>query len=620
MNPISVGQEKQEKEILDTADLRIVDMLCKMSGTPDDTSLRTVLTDLALACAEGSLCLPVNLLAPVGATHGLPLQGSPSESKPLILHENRLYFHRHFHAEKNLAEGLLSRLRLDPISVDLQTARSVFQEILETKPLRTQGADSVPIQLTERQKWALAAATRERIFLLTGGPGTGKTALTTSLLRALIRLRNLAPHRIRLCAPTGRAAQRLQESLHNNLRSISQTEPDANNPDGKLLQIPVETLHRLLGYQPSNGRFARNPGDPLQADLVLLDEASMADAFTLSALIQALPLETTLILVGDADQLPAVEAGSILSELLPTNRQPGLSPESWKWISECFPENNPHEEVRFPLETIPTVILDRSHRSVSGILELADAINKGDADTVLQKPRLSAPDEDYPAALPDLIQRYAQSLFLEQHIDGRTYVECLRALRNPLTPEEENQILTCLFKFLDASRILACTRYGGLGCERVNTLARRKLEPLFEERTGIRDFGGFHGAPLLITRNDMRTGLSNGEIGIWLRGSAGLTACFRRGGEWLRFPAAFLPPWELAFATTVHKSQGSECDAILLVLPEAGNRLLTREILYTAVTRARKTADIFGSEAALLESLRERVPRHSGLRGYFRGD
>jgi exodeoxyribonuclease V alpha subunit len=604
-----------ELETLDAADLGVVDMLCQRAGMPEDAVLRIALTRLAQACEEGSLCLPMPETGLGDPARYAAIVGNASEPKPLILHKDRLYFHRHFHAERKLAEGFLERLRQGPVSCDLAAARTVLHEILKTHPLqtlRTPGKISSPLELTEGQKWALAASLRERIFLLSGGPGTGKTALTASLLRALIRLRHLEPSRIRLCAPTGRAAQRLQESLRSSLASLGELPP--GDPDAHLLDIHVETLHRLLGYHPPSGRFARNPDDPLQADLVLLDEASMADAFTLSALVQALPPETTLILVGDADQLPAIESGSVLSELLPSKRRPSLSTETWKWVAECFPETAPGAEKQSAQETVPAVILNTSHRAEKSLQELAEAIQKGDAETVLKKLHLQNSESDLAATLVPLLTEYSQSLFLEQRVRNRTYVEWLQLARE--VPGDVG-VLSALMEFLNRERILTCARYGGLGCEHINALIQKNLEPLFETQMNGRRSRGFHGAPILITRNDAATGLSNGEIGIWLRGRSGLTAYFQHGQEWRSFPAAFLSSWELAFATTVHKSQGSECDAVLLVLSESGNRLLTREILYTAVTRARKSVKVFGSEVALREAVNNPLRRYSGLREYF---
>ncbi len=551
--------EPGESESLDFADTRIIRLLMKSAEAEKDDALCAALWALSESVQAGGLCVTMEeipqaeaFLAQANAGRYAAILGSASDPKPLIRRGGRLYFHRHFHAEKTLAEGLLRLLRAGPFAGDLR-------EIL---------AEKSSFVLTEKQRSALAAAVRERVFLLTGGPGTGKTALTAVLLRTLMRWRGLDPTRVKLCAPTGRAAQRLRESLLAGG-----------------LDLPVETLHRLLGYHPPSGRFARHAGDPLDADLVLVDEASMADVFILAALVQALSVGASLILVGDADQLPSVAAGSILSELLPDSRGAPL----------------------------PSATLDRSHRSGQAVLDLAAAVNAGDADGVLRALGGSVSDAD----LPGVLNGFSETLFFTRRVDGLTYAQWLEKIRHA-SPEEEEKMLHPLADFLGGARILTCARHGALGCERINRLMRQRLERRFDPEAGSsRRAPGFHGAPLLITRNDSRTGLSNGEVGLWLRRESGLHAYFPRPEKWLRLPAAFLPPQEPAFAVTVHKSQGSECYEALIVLPEAGHRLLSREILYTAVTRARKTARLFASEAALREAVQRRMRRPGGLRDYF---
>jgi exodeoxyribonuclease V alpha subunit len=556
-----------EKDPLDYVDHRIIDLLCNMADAENDSVLRDALTQLATACAEGSLCLPFlphspergTFLANAAKGNYASILGDASQPRPLILHRNRLYFHRHFHAEKAIAEGLLGRLNKTNAAIDAALVESALQKF------------SAPVTLTPRQKEALVMALREKIFLLSGGPGTGKTTWISSLLHVVFSLGAIPPHRIHLCAPTGRAAQRLQESL-------SSLPPPLGGQGGS-----VETLHRLLGYSPRSGQFARHSGDPIPADLVLLDEASMADAFTLAALVRALPADATLILVGDADQLPAVDAGAILSELIGTK--------------------------------IPSVILDRGHRAQQNLIDYAADIRAGDESAVLQKFRLPVPDGNYADAIPHVLKEYGRTTFVERRIRGKTYPEWLIVAKASV----EDKILSALMEFIAHERILTCTRHGKFGTVRINRLLREQLRPIF----GAKDTGseeGLHGEPLLITRNDNRTGLSNGEIGIRLNTASGSMVCFPRDGGWLRLPAAFLPPSEPAFAVTVHKSQGSECDSVLLVLPEEGNRVLSREILYTAVTRARKSVRVLGSDAALREALNRRVRRHSGLRDYFGGD
>jgi exodeoxyribonuclease V alpha subunit len=261
---------------------------------------------------------------------------------------------------------------------------------------------------------------------------------------------------------------------------------------------------------------------------------------------------------------------------------------------------------------IPARILDHGHRSGRQILDLAAAIQAGDEEAAL---RAAGAVSD--ANLPGVLGEFAENLFFTRKAGGHSYAEWLEKIRSA-PPDGEGDLLPPLAELLGGARILTAARQGPLGCEGVNRLLRRRLQRRFDPEADNSGSGaGFHGAPLLITRNDDRLGLANGEIGVWLRRGGRLEAYVPRPEKWLRLPAAFLPPQEPAFAVTVHKSQGSECDEALIVLPEAGHRLLSREILYTAVTRARRSARIFASEAALREAVRRRLSRPSGLRDYF---
>ncbi|MCD6023882.1 MAG: recD [Fibrobacteria bacterium] len=633
----------RERERIDAADARLIAWLCARGNLREDFPLACAAAALCQACSSGSLCLPLDaaslseglrdilgeseedpeavgraFLAGLAAGEYAGVVGSARDPKPLILHAGRLFFHRHFHAEKTLADDLRARLKLPP-RFDPARLDAILRE--------------APALLTRRQKWALGAALRTRLFLLSGGPGTGKTTWIASWLGALLRLHALDPARVRLCAPTGRAAQRLQESL----RASS---------DEAVTRVRVETLHTLLGYQPYNGNFARTAGDPLDADWVLLDEASMADAFLLAALVKALPPQAGLVLVGDADQLPSVEAGSALRELLPPRTGPRggaaeLPDETWDALEKWIPgEVPPATERPRPMGLPPSVTLDESRRAGGDILRLAARVNQGDAEEVLRvlgEPlsfpegfaddagveksvaRLSAPGEDFAQGLPALAQAYAASVFLARRVQGRTYPEWLNAFR--AAPEAgEEALLPLLWKFLASARILAPARRGPLSAERLNRLLGAALHPLFSPGLAAEAQGtAFHGAPVLITRNDARTGLANGESGMWLRGARGLQACFPRPDGWLRLPAPLVPGFEPGFASTVHKSQGSEYEQVLLVLPEAGNRLLVREILYTGITRAKTRVRVYASDAALREAVQRPLRRDSGLREWFTG-
>ena len=608
----------RRKELLDTLDLRLVESLAKrvnarapFPAVGDVDAFIVVTAALCRACAEGSLCLPLagedleaalrGLLAAAETVSGddfagalaarcragaeagrfAAALGTPDAPRPLVRAHDRLYLHRFCFAERAIAEGLAARAR-DAVPIPAATIHAVLRETLEAQPLRA--TDGSPLRLTEKQGEALSSALREPVFLLSGGPGTGKTTWTAAWLRAVLRLPGVSPDRVRLCAPTGRAARRLEDSLER--------------------AIPVTTLHTLLGYRAFEGRFARGPEDPIDADWILLDEASMADVFLVAALVRALRPGARLVLAGDPDQLPAVEAGSVLSELL--------------------------------AGPLPSVILDTGHRSSGAVSLLAGAARTGDADAVLKTlgaPLAAAgvfasgqsvgrvePGEQGPAALAELMRAYARAVFGAVDSAQVGYEARLQRFRT-LTRAEEPAALEALWNRAGRARVLAPLRRGPVSAERANRLLRELLEPAWR-RPGDGPGAGFHGAPILITRNDERAGLSNGDVGLWLETGDGAAVFFPRPDRaegWLRLPVGLLPPHELGFASTVHKSQGSEYDTVLLLLPEPGNRLLTRETLYTAVTRARGAVYVFGPEAALREATENRLRRDSGLRFWFAG-
>jgi exodeoxyribonuclease V alpha subunit len=678
------------KEWLDAADIRLVEILCAKTAPSgaDPDALALVIAALCRTCAEGGLCLTfgekelTGLLRELLSATGTPglgaadetgeasetasvlvahfladaesgrleaILGSPEAPRPLLRTRDNLYFHRHWFAEMTVAEALRAR-RNPPAGEappDTAVLRDVLRETLEKNPLRPRGPGAPPLELASRQKWALVAALRERVFVLSGGPGTGKTTWTASWLRALLRLPGVSPDRVRLCAPTGRAAQRLQESLRASFENAArETETGLPNPDAAAREIPVTTLHTLLGYHAQLDRFARGTGDPLDADWVLVDEASMVDVFLLAALMRALPAAARLILVGDADQLPPVDAGSVLGDLLPGDRLPRLGAASREAMAAIFPGDADALPTlplagACPESAISSVMLDVSHRAAGSVVPLAAAVLAGDPDKVLRtlgasiapqdaagafvtdKPvaRIAAKgvgpreNERLPVAITATLHAWSDALYKGRIESGWTFAAWLDAFRM-VTRDEEAGIAGILWKFVLGARVLAPLRQGTLSTTNANRILRARLEPEWGKR-GDTPGQGFHGAPILITRNDRSTGLSNGEIGLWLEAAGGAAVFFQRTdlpGGWLRLPVSQLPAHEPGFAVTVHKSQGSECDEVLLILPEAGNRLLARETLYTAVTRARKAVRVFGSEESIREAVERKLRRQGGLR------
>jgi len=644
--PLTFTETLRAKGLLDAGDMHRLEWLCAHAALREPADTDALARLVALLCsieAQGSLCLPLDrdrLIAAsrdlLGAVPGNGEENAPSDAPwvdrvlallesggfnsvigadrgmfPLIQTHGNLYWHKAWSAARTVADGIRTRCARGTASAD--SIAAALQETLSTNPLRH--GDGAILTLTDAQQRALEGALSNRVFIVAGGPGTGKTTWTAAWLRAALRLPGAHPERIRLCAPTGRAARRLEESLRATLTGVL-GEANADARDRAAADMPVTTLHTLLGWRAFEGRFARTPDDPLDADVVLLDEASMADVHLMAALVRALPPHARLLLAGDPGQLPAVEAGAVLAELLPEETSVGAA--------------------RGP---VPSVTLDASHRAKGAVIPLAAALRDGAADVVLallgepvdpthafaaDRPvaRVNARESGTARAsegLESLLQAYAGAAFgAVPAYDGAgaTYAVLLERFRT-LPREKETAAVDALWRLAGRVRVLAPLRQGAVSAESANGLLRRHLEPQWRRRTDARDPGGFHGAPILITRNDARTGLSNGDLGLWLETGDGAMVFFPRPelpGGWLRLPVALLPAYELGFASTVHKSQGSECDEVLVLLPAADNRLLVRETLYTAVTRARRAVRIFGSEDAVRQAVERRLERYGGLR------
>ena len=479
---------------------------------------------------------------------------------PLVFEHGQLYLRRYWRYEQSLADALRARsLAVPTHAVDAAWRE---QRLLELFPLLA----SDP---ADAQARAASALLDTRLLLLTGGPGTGKTTTVTRALvlavEAAMRA-GLPPPRIVLAAPTGKAAARLAESLRENLASLL--------ADGAITQdvaacLPTQasTLHRLLGWRPGGQGFAHGTGHPLLADWVVVDEASMVDLPLMAKLVAAVAPEAGLLLVGDPDQLPSVETGDVLAAL-------------------CDRES-----------VLPRVHLHRVHRQDAGlgVGALAERIRDGDVEAVLTSLQsaaaagvswLAGTDRGLPAA--------ALSAALPAY-------RSVQQAANPADALERAK------RF----RLLTALRDGPSGSQALNARIADALKPV-----GERDQRLFVGALLMVTANSPRHGLFNGDIGVaWPDEQGQLRVWFDAGDSdgpraWL--PAA-LPAHEFAFALTVHKSQGSEFGEVFLALPERGARVLSRELLYTGLTRCRRGVTLWASEAALREGLGRGAQRWSGL-------
>jgi exodeoxyribonuclease V alpha subunit len=521
-----------------------------------------------------------------------PLCGDGSQSTPLVFDgEARLYLTRYFRYQRALAEDLDRRARDLDLDVDLDAMVEPFGRAFPRS-----GADAPDVH----QRLAGAAALLRRLAVITGGPGTGKTTTVVRLLALLVEQALGAgrpPPRIVLLAPTGKAAARLGEAVATGVRTLP-------IPETVAVRIPTEasTIHRRLGYRPgSPTRFFHDAENPLPADVVLVDEASMVDLALMAKLVDAVPRRARLVLLGDKDQLASVEAGAILGDICNTGE---ATPYSRAFIEQAG------RLVGGPLD-VPSgdgpaggigdcvVELTRSFRfrSDGGIGRLARAVNAGDADEAIALLHSGDP------------QVRLEPLEDERAIRAVLMRDVVPEFRRLLEADDPEGRLAALAEY----RLLAAHRRGRFGTERINAL----VEELLIE-AGLVPAGdpAYPGRPILVTANDHQLALYNGDVGVLHGDADGHVRAYFAGtdGRPRAFASSRLPPHESVYAMTVHKSQGSEFDRVGLLVPPAVSPVLTRELVYTGITRARSHVVLYGTPDVLTHSIARRIDRASGLR------
>lgn len=499
---------------------------------------------------------------------------APSNHQPLVFEYERLYLRRYWHFESFVAEQLKSRIA-SPVKADIKHAAKIMSELFPD----TENDD--------QQKLAVANALGARFSIISGGPGTGKTFTVTKLLVAIQRLRQ-HELRIAMAAPTGKAAQRLQESVAD-AETVLLQQGVLSPQDIQSVPDQATTIHRLLGVIPQQNEFRHNAENPLALDLLLVDEASMVDLPLMFRLLLALPQDSILILLGDPDQLPSVSAGSVLSDLTP-RPHPGYSKSARQRLYKLL-DVEVSAAVAVPADYLGLLSQSRRFRGEGGIARLANQVIAGNAE---ESWTFAASDSSELKLSTDIVF----SAWLDHWI--QRYFKPLLRLEDAAQAHQQ----------LAAFRILAVTRQGQQGVESINAYVQDKLKQL----AGIsRQEKWYPGCPVMVTRNDYHLDLYNGDTGVLLQHQGRLRAAFKDGDGFRYVSLSRLPALEVVYAMTIHKTQGSEFEHVGLVMPESDKLINSRELLYTAITRAKEQLSIYADEQVWKQAVQRSVNRYSGL-------
>jgi exodeoxyribonuclease V alpha subunit len=537
--------------------------------------------------AEWARRVSASPLVAVGESNGETDGAGAGPVAPLRLVGSALYLDRYWRDERAVAADLIGRAATGP-----ETDPSELSEAIERL---FHGEDD------GEQRWAAAAAVLRGLVVIAGGPGTGKTttvARIIGLLASRAEDQGSEPPLVALAAPTGKAANRMQEAVH----AAAQTMAVSDTVRAHLLGLEAATVHRLLRARPDNAsRFRHNRGNRLPHDLVIVDETSMLSLWLMARLVEAVRRDARLVLVGDPEQLASVEAGAVLGDVV------GPAATGLRMSATAASQLRAVTGLQVPLEAAAeeapivgngVVVLRTNHRFGGALADLATAIRSGDADGALRS--LETEDEsirwipvDAADADPDQIGpvlkltcAMGERLFEAARAgDGEAALDALRSWR-----------------------ILCAHRRGPTGVGAWNTKVERWL---LDEVEGFSADGEWYvGRPVIVTANDYGLRLFNGDTGVVVvRPPAGVTAWFERGAV----SPSRLSDVDTVYAMTVHKAQGSEFERVALVLPRPTSRILTRELLYTAVTRAKQQLVLVGTEESVRAAVERPIARSSGL-------
>ena len=601
--------------VLNPADVHTAETVCRI-GHESDERVRLALALTVRALRNGSVCIDLRTVHTtafdemeaaidvavlpwpesgewIAACEASPLVADGAAKpggRPLRLAGGLLYLERYWQQEELVRVQLQRRFAAPAPEIDQLQLSAALPRLFDHEGLAPGEAD--------RQQLAAAVSALGRVSVLAGGPGTGKTTTVARLL-ALLRDQPGPALRIALAAPTGKAAARLEEAVR---AATAQLEPEDQR---RLGELTASTLHRLLGWLPSNrSRFRHDATNLLPHDVVIVDEMSMVSLTLMARLLEAVRPSARLVLVGDPDQLSSVEAGAVLADIA---RAPG--PPDVRLGQRMVALGLITDVEAAPVHGV--VQLTHTWRFGGAIEMLARAIRAADADAAVAVLRSGASDVEFrevdlESSPTEVLAKALAAMTAQVRAAGIAMLEAARS----------GDIAGALAA-LDRHRLLCAHRRGPYGVLRWGLEVERWLADAIP---GYGEDGEWYvGRPLLVTANDYEMSLYNGDTGVIVETPDGVRAAFARGAAAKLFPPVRLDAIQTVHAMTVHRAQGSQFDSVSFVVPPPDSPLLTRELLYTAVTRARRHVLLIGSEEAIRRAVQRPANRASGLRHRLAG-